>query len=84
MAVHAALTDPAKVVAVLRIGAGKILSKHYEYFQTLNLGANNFLRGFRKDRFSGTSLSIWQFGNAGEIIYFKILCFARRCWRDWF
>ncbi|MBV9961855.1 MAG: BamA/TamA family outer membrane protein [Parafilimonas sp.] len=56
MAVHAALTDPAKVVAVLRVGAGKILSRNYEYFQTLNLGANNFLRGFRKDRFSGTSL----------------------------
>ena len=57
MAVHAALTDPAKVVAVLRLGGGKIYSKHYEYFQTLNLGANNFLRGFRKDRFSGTSMA---------------------------
>ncbi|MGI8951805.1 MAG: BamA/TamA family outer membrane protein [Chitinophagaceae bacterium] len=57
MAVHAALSDPAKLVAVLRLGGGKILSKNYEYFQTLNLGANNFLRGFRKDRFSGTSLA---------------------------
>ncbi|MEP6512701.1 MAG: BamA/TamA family outer membrane protein [Parafilimonas sp.] len=56
MAVHAALTDPAKIVAVLKVGAGHIYSKHYEYFQALNLGANNFLRGFRKDRFSGNSL----------------------------
>jgi hypothetical protein len=56
MAVHAALRDPAKLVTVLRIGGGHIFSKDYEYFQTLNLGANNFLRGFRKDRFSGTSL----------------------------
>jgi hypothetical protein len=55
MAVHGALTDPAKEVAVLRLGGGHIYSKHYEYFQLLNLGANNFLRGFRKNRFSGTS-----------------------------
>ncbi len=57
MAVHGALTDPAKVMAVLRVGAGHIYGKHYEYFQLLNLGANNFLRGFRKDRFSGTSIA---------------------------
>ncbi|HVX28492.1 MAG TPA: BamA/TamA family outer membrane protein [Parafilimonas sp.] len=57
MAVHGALTDPANWVAVVRLGAGKIYSKHYEYFQLLNLGANNFLRGFRKDRFSGTSMA---------------------------
>jgi outer membrane protein assembly factor BamA len=57
MEVHGALTDPAKVVAVLKLGAGHIYSRHYEYFQMLNLGANNFLRGFRKDRFSGTSVA---------------------------
>ena len=57
MAVHGALTDPAKLVAVLRLGAGHIYSKHYEYFQMMNLGTNNFLRGFRKDRFSGTSVA---------------------------
>jgi hemolysin activation/secretion protein len=39
----------------LRLGGGHIYSKHYEYFQLLNLGANNFLRGFRQNRFSGTS-----------------------------
>ena len=56
MVVHAALKDPAKLATVLRVGGGHIFSKNYEYFQTLNLGANNFLRGFRKNRFSGTSL----------------------------
>ena len=56
MTIHASLSDPAKFVTVVRIGGGHIFSKNYEYFQTLNLGANNFLRGFRKDRFSGTSL----------------------------
>ncbi len=57
MTVHAALSDPAKVVAVLELGGGHIFSKHYEYFQALTLGSNNFLRGFRKDRFSGNSLA---------------------------
>lgn len=56
MVVHAALTDPAKFVVVVRAGAGHIFSKNFEYFQALNLGANNYLRGFRKDRFSGRSL----------------------------
>ncbi len=57
MAVYASLSDPAKVVAVIKIGGGHIFSKQYEYFQALTLGANNYLRGFRKDRFSGSSLA---------------------------
>lgn len=61
MAVHAAVTDPARVVAVARIGGGHIFSNQYEYFQALNLGANNFLRGFRKNRFSGNSLAYASF-----------------------
>ncbi|MEO6329351.1 MAG: metallophosphoesterase [Ginsengibacter sp.] len=56
MQVYAPLRDPDKVVAVVRIGGGHIFSKNFEYFQALNLGANNFLRGFRKNRFSGSSL----------------------------
>ncbi|MCW3122204.1 MAG: metallophosphoesterase, partial [Flavipsychrobacter sp.] len=56
MAVYASLSEPAKVVAVLRIGGGHIFSNNYEYFQALTLGANNYLRGFRKDRFAGSSL----------------------------
>jgi hypothetical protein len=55
MGVYASLSDPAKVVAVLHLGGGKILSNQYEYFQALTLGANNFLRGYRKNRFSGSS-----------------------------
>ena len=57
MVVYSSLNDPARVVSVLRLGGGHIFSKDYEYFQALNLGANNFLRGFRKNRFSGTSLA---------------------------
>ena len=56
MSVHAALSEPAKLVAVVRVGGGHIFSKNYEYFQTMNLGANNFARGYRKNRFSGTSM----------------------------
>jgi hypothetical protein len=57
MTVYSSLTDPARVVSILRIGGGHIFSKNYEYFQALNIGQNNFLRGFRKNRFSGTSLA---------------------------
>lgn len=56
MVVYASLSDPAKLVAVLRLGGGHIFDEKYEYFQALNLGANNYLRGFRKNRFSGSSL----------------------------
>lgn len=57
MTIYSSLTNPAKVVSVLRLGAGHIFSKYYEYFQAMNLGENNFLRGFRKNRFSGSSLA---------------------------
>jgi Outer membrane protein/protective antigen OMA87 len=56
MVVYASLSDPAKLVAVLRFGGGHIFDDKYEYFQALTLGANNYLRGFRKNRFSGSSL----------------------------
>ena len=39
----------------MRLGGGHIFSKQYEYFQALDLGSNNFLRGYRKNRFSGSS-----------------------------
>lgn len=57
MAVYASLSQPARVVTVLRFGGGHIFNKDFEYFQALNLGANNVLRGFRKNRFSGRSLA---------------------------
>jgi outer membrane protein assembly factor BamA len=57
MQVYAALSEPNKLVATVRLGGGHIFSKNFEYFQALNLGANNFIRGFRKNRFSGSTLA---------------------------
>src|SRR5207342_3069480 len=57
MAVYASLSLPARTIAVLRLGGGHIFNRDFEYFQALTLGANNFLRGFRKNRFSGRSLA---------------------------
>jgi len=53
--VYASLRDPAKLVAVLRFGGGHIFNNNYEYFQAFTLGNNNYLRGYRKNRFSGQS-----------------------------
>jgi hemolysin activation/secretion protein len=42
---------------VLAFGGGHIFSKNYEYFQALSLGVNNpNIHGFRKNRYSGSSL----------------------------
>jgi hypothetical protein len=57
MSVYASLSSPATLVAVIRLGGGHIFTKNFEYFQALNIGANNVLRGFRKNRFSGGSLA---------------------------
>jgi hypothetical protein len=57
MTVYASMSFPAKWVTVLRLGGGHIYSNSLEYFQALTLGANNYLRGFRKNRFSGNSLA---------------------------
>lgn len=56
MEVYASLSDPSNWVAVFRFGGGHIFSKDYEFFQSMTLGQNNYLRGFRKDRFSGRSM----------------------------
>jgi len=55
MALYASIVEPAKFVAVMRVGGGHIFSDEFEYFQAIMLGANNFLRGFRKNRFAGSS-----------------------------
>ncbi len=55
--VYASLSQERKLVGIIRAGGGHIFSKNFEYFQALNLGANNFVRGFRKDRFSGSSMA---------------------------
>ena len=57
MVVYASLSDLSSVVAVLKIGGGHIFSNQFEYFQALTLGADNYLRGYRKQRFSGSSLA---------------------------
>ncbi len=57
MTIYASIKDPGNVGAVFRFGGGHIFSKHYEYFQALSLGGNNYLRGYRKNRFSGSSIA---------------------------
>ena len=57
MNVYASLSDPAKLVAVMRLGGGHIFTKDYEYFQALGIGQSNYLRGFRRNRFSGQSMA---------------------------
>jgi hypothetical protein len=54
MVIYASIKDPSSVGAVFRFGGGHIFSKQYEYFQALSLGADNVLRGYRKNRFSGS------------------------------
>ncbi|MCD6013148.1 MAG: metallophosphoesterase [Flavipsychrobacter sp.] len=57
MTVYASIANLSNVVALLRLGGGHIFSRQYEYFQALTLGANNYLRGYRKDRFAGSSVA---------------------------
>ncbi len=70
MVIYGAITDPAKVTGIFRIGFGNIFSKNYEYYQALTLGANNYNRGFRKNRFSGSKL--FYTGLEGRIKLFKL------------
>ena len=57
MVIYASLKIPAKIIGVIKMGAGHIFNDSIEYFQALSLGQNNELRGFRKNRFSGTSMA---------------------------
>lgn len=57
MVIYASLKIPARVIGVIRAGGGHIFNDRIDYFQALTVGQNNILRGFRKDRFSGTSLA---------------------------
>ena len=57
MVIYASLKIPARVVGVIKLGGGHIFNDSIDYFQALSLGQNNVLRGFRKNRFSGTSLA---------------------------
>ena len=55
MTIYASVSQESAISAVLRLGGGHIFSKGFEYFQALNLGGHNYLRGYRKNRFSGRS-----------------------------
>ena len=55
MTVYASVTEDRKFVGVFKFGGGHIFNKNFEFFQALDLGANNILRGFRKQRFAGSS-----------------------------
>lgn len=56
MTIYAKVSNVSKFSSVLRVGAGHIFNDKYDFFQAVNLGANNFLRGFRKNRFSGQTM----------------------------
>ncbi|MFM2138601.1 MAG: hypothetical protein RJA57_908, partial [Bacteroidota bacterium] len=53
MSIYASLKEPAKMVAVLRFGGGRIYSRQFEYFQAMSIGAQQDLPGFRKQRYAG-------------------------------
>ena len=54
LAAYLSRTNPAKLIAILRVGGGKILTDNFAYFQALPIGGNN-LPGFRQNRFVGKS-----------------------------
>ena len=56
MTIYAKVSDISKFSSVLRIGGGHIFNDNFDFFQAVNLGSNNFLRGFRKNRFSGKTM----------------------------
>ncbi|RYD55515.1 MAG: metallophosphoesterase [Sphingobacteriales bacterium] len=57
MDLYAELRAPMRLMAGLHLGAGHIFSKDFEYFQALTLGSNNYLRGYRRNRFAGSSMA---------------------------
>lgn len=57
MVIYASLKMPARVIGVIKMGAGHIFNDSIQYFQALSLGQNNVLRGFRKNRFSGHTVA---------------------------
>jgi hypothetical protein len=57
MTIYASLKIPARVIGVIKMGAGHMFNDKVEYFQALSIGQNNVLRGFRKNRFTGTSIA---------------------------
>ena len=57
MTIYASISDLSKVSGVLRFGGGRIFSKDFEFFQAKTLGVQNYLRGYRRNRFSGRGMA---------------------------
>ncbi len=57
MTIYASISDLSKVSGVLRFGGGRIFSKDFEFFQAKTLGVQNYLRGYRRNRFSGKGMA---------------------------
>jgi hypothetical protein len=57
MSVYISKSDPAKFVTVVSLGGGKIYSKNFEFFQAMDIGSNENLHGFRKNRYAGKSMA---------------------------
>jgi hypothetical protein len=53
MTIYASLNDPARLIAVVGLGAGRIFNKSFEFFQALPIGGNDNLHGFRRNRYLG-------------------------------
>lgn len=68
MSIFISQGNPAKIIAVLGMGYGKIFSKNFEFFQAMDIGAKNNLHGFRKNRYTGSS-------NAYASLEFRIKLF---------
>ncbi len=55
MTIYATLKDQSRLTTILKMGGGHIFNNNFEYFQGIGIGADNNLRGFRKNRFVGQS-----------------------------
>ncbi len=55
--IYSVLNEPNRLLAALHFGGGHIFSKDFEFFQALTLGGNNYLRGYRVNRFAGSSMA---------------------------
>ena len=57
MTIYASISELSKISGVLRFGGGRIFSDGFEFFQAKTLGVNNYLRGYRKNRFAGRGMA---------------------------
>ena len=57
MTIYASISDLSKVSGVLRFGGARIFSNNFEFFQAKSLGVQNYLRGYRRNRFSGKAMA---------------------------